>query len=87
MEKVQRINDMIEESDITTVIEATHFDHAEANRRYGETNRRYLPMGVWKRKGFDEERIEKEGDRKWDVELDWLYGFTVKKLVSGSWDG
>ena len=53
---------------------AAHFEQETS-----KGNRRYLPLNVWKKKGFDEKRSEKVGDKKWDEELGWVYGATVKK--------
>ena len=36
-------------------------------------NRRYLPLSVWARKGFDEKRIEQIDDKKWDEEMPVSY--------------
>ena len=57
---------------------ATYFEQETS-----KGNRRYLPLNVWKVKGFDEKRIERIDDKKWDEEMQcFMYGVTVRSKVN-----
>ena len=53
---------------------ATHFEQETS-----KGNKKYLPLNVWKVKGFDSERIAENDDKKWDEEMEcFMYGHTVR---------
>ena len=67
------MNEIIKET-----YKASHFE-SETSRG----NRRYLPLTVWAKKGFDTERIEQIDDKKWDEEMQcFMYGATVRSKVN-----
>ena len=56
----------------------TGASHVEQETSY-ITDKRYLPLIIWKRKGFDEKRIEQIGDKIWDEAMQcFMYGVRVR---------
>ena len=60
------MNEIIKET-----YKASHFE-SETSRG----DRRYLPLTVWAKKGYDEKGIEQNDDKQWDAEMGFMYGAT-----------